>query len=76
MDIARLFKIGMTGLNLVQSLAQQGKDVTPTITALTKVFSKHPEQITDAELDDTEAELDRQLDEFEKPMDKLGKSHT
>lgn len=71
MDIQRLFEIGMKGLALIQSLAQQRKDVTPAIMALRNVFSKRSEAVTDAELDEVEATLDRVLDEFERPMDKL-----
>lgn len=73
MDIEKLFNVGMKGLNLIQSLAQQRKDVKPVITSLTNIFSKHPGQITDKELDDTEANLDAALDEFERPMKKFDK---
>lgn len=71
MDIGKLFGVAMKGVTLIQSLAQQGKDIKPVVTALTNVFSKHPDQVTDAELDETEADLDAALDEFEKPMTKL-----
>lgn len=70
MDVQRVFDIGMKGLNLIQSLAQQGKDVKPVITSLTNIFSKRTEQVTDAELDEIEVDLDNALDEFEKPMTK------
>lgn len=68
MDMARIFEIGMQGVSLIQSLAQQGKDIMPAVTALKNVFSKRPEDVTEAELDETEAVLDRLLDEFEKPL--------
>lgn len=72
-DFQQLFDVSMKGLNLIQSLAQQGKDIKPVLTSLTNIFSKHPDQITDEELDKTEADLDAALDEFEHPMTKLGK---
>lgn len=70
-DIQRIFDVGMKGMNLIQSLAQQGKDLKPTITALTNVFSKRPDQVSDEELDKTEEQLDQMLDDFEQPMTKL-----
>ena len=70
-DIQKIFDIGMKGLGLIQSLAQQSKDITPVIRSLTNVFSKRVEDVTDEELDQIEADLDAALDEFEKPMDKL-----
>lgn len=72
-DLAKLFSLGMKGLNLIQGLAQQGKDITPVVRSLTNVFSKRPEDVTDAELDAVETDLDAALDEFEKPMNKLSK---
>lgn len=71
MDIGRIFSLGMKGLNLIQGLAQQGKDITPVVKSLTNVFSKRPEDVSDAELDEVEKNLDEALDEFERPMDKL-----
>lgn len=68
MDIARVFEVGMKGLNLITTLAQQGKDITKVVQATTNIFSKRPEDVTDADLDDTEALLDSELDEFEKPL--------
>lgn len=68
MDIQKLFSLTMGALNTIHTLAQQGKDITPTMNALKKVYSKHPEQVTDEELDETEAALDADLDEFEKPL--------
>jgi hypothetical protein len=73
MDIEKLFELGMKGLNLIHGLAKEGKDITPVVVSLKKIFSKHPGQVTDQELDDTEADLDRAQDEFEKPMKKLEK---
>lgn len=72
-DIARIFELGMKGLMLVQGLAQQGKDVTPVIRSLTNIFSKRPVDVSDEELDSTEADLDAAQDEFERPMSKLSK---
>lgn len=67
-DIQKIFDVAMTGLNLVTSIAQQGKDISVAVGALTKVFSKRPEDVTDAELDETERVLDDLLDEFEEPL--------
>jgi hypothetical protein len=72
MDIQRIFNLSMKGLNLIQSLAQQGKDIKPVLTSLTNIFSKHPGQVTDEELNKAEADLDTALDEFERPMKKSG----
>lgn len=72
-DLDKLFSVGMKGLNLIQSLAQQGQDVKPVLTSLTNVFSKHPNDVTDEELDKTEADLDAAFDRFEAPMNKLNK---
>lgn len=70
MDIQKLFEVSMNGLQLIQGLAQQGKDIKPVITSLTNIFSKHPDQITDEELDKVESDLDAAQDEFERPMNK------
>lgn len=67
-DVGRIFEVAMTGLNLVTSLAQQGKDISTAVGALTKVFSKRPQDVTEEELDETERQLDELLDEFEKPL--------
>lgn len=64
----RLFEVTQKGLSLVLSLAQQGADIKPAWTALNNIFSKHPGQVTDAELDEVETLLDEQLDDFESPM--------
>lgn len=71
-DLQRLFDVSMKGLNLMQGLAQQGKDIKPVWNALTNIWSKQADQVTDEDLDKTEADLDAALDEFEKPMNKLG----
>lgn len=68
MDIQRIFDLGMKGVNLITSLATQGKDISRAATALKNVFSKRPEDVTEAELDEVERVLDELLDEFEKPL--------
>lgn len=73
MDIGKLFEVSMKGLNLIQTLAQQRKDITPVLTSMKNVFSKRSEDVTQEELDGLERELDEALDEFEKPMKKFGK---
>lgn len=73
MDIARVLELGFEGVNLITKLAQNGKDIVPVATALTNIFSKRAEDITEKDLDEVEAVLDAKLDEFEKPMDKLKK---
>lgn len=70
-DIQKIFDTAMKGLNLVQGLAQQGKDITPVIRSLTNIFSKRVGDVTDEELDQIEADLDAAMDEFERPMNKL-----
>lgn len=72
-DIQAIFDTAMKGLNLIQGLAQQGKDVAPVIRSLTNIFSKRASDVTDEELNQIEADLDAALDEFEKPMSKLKK---
>lgn len=67
-DMGRIFEVGMKGLNLITTLAQQGKDITKVVQATTNIFSKRPEDVTDADLDDTEAKLDEELDQFELPL--------
>jgi len=68
MDISKLFGTISKGISLVTTLAQQGKDISRVTVALQKVVSKHPNQVTDEELDDTELELDDMFDEFEVPL--------
>lgn len=68
MDIARILQIGMQAMNVITTLSQQGKDISRAVTAAKNVFSKRPEDITDADLDETERMLDEMLDEFEKPL--------
>lgn len=68
MDIARLLELGMKGVSIIQTLAQQRQDIMPVVTALKNVFSKQEDQITEADLDAVEEVLDRMLDEFEKPL--------
>lgn len=70
MDIQKLFEVSMNGLQLIQGLAQQGKDIKPVLTSLTNIFSKHPDQVTDEELDKVESDVDAAQDEFERPMNK------
>lgn len=67
-DIATILNIGMKSLGVIQSLAQNGKDIMPAVTAARNVFSKDVSQITEADLDEVEATLDAMLDEFEKPL--------
>lgn len=66
--IAKAFELGMKGLNLITTLSQQGKDITKVVQATTNIFSKRPEDVTDADLDETEALLDAELDDFETPL--------
>lgn len=68
MDIARIFAIVQKGMGIVTTLAQQGKDIMPAVTAITNIVSKRPEDVTEADLDETERVLDEKLDEFEKPL--------
>jgi hypothetical protein len=68
MDVQRLLEVGMKSFNIIKTLAQQGKDIMPAITAATNVFSKRADQITDKDLDEVERQLDDMLDEFEKPL--------
>jgi hypothetical protein len=73
MDIQKFFDVGMKAMNFIKTAAQSGKDVSVGVTAMTNIFSKRPEDITDAELDDTEAKLDAEMDRFEESMTKLKK---
>jgi hypothetical protein len=74
MDILlKLLPLALQGVSIIQALAQNGKDIMPVVTALKNIFSKRPEDITDADLDEVEAVLDAQIDEFELPMKKLKK---
>lgn len=67
-DIEKLFSVTMQGLELTQKLAQQGSDISGALKPLMNVFSKLPDQVTDAELDEVEEGLDEDLDDFEKPL--------
>jgi hypothetical protein len=69
-DMGRIFEVAMKGVTFVESLAQRGKDISIATVALKNIFSKRPEDVTDADLDEVEEGLDADLDEFEHPLNR------
>lgn len=67
-DLQRILDIGMKVMNLTMTLAKKGEDISTVVKAGTNIFSKKIEDVTEADLNETERVLDLELDKAERPM--------
>jgi len=70
MDAAAIFAIIEKGLTVVGTLIAVGQSATPALQALSKlVAGAQVDEVTQEDLDKTEALLDSLLADFNQPMD-------
>lgn len=64
MNFQALFDLAQKGFKVINSLKDAGEDIAPAVNALTKIFTKKKEDITQADMDETHKILLEQLEKF------------
>jgi hypothetical protein len=68
MDAAAILALVEKGISVASSLIVAGQSAAPAWAALTNLFNKKTGEITQADLDATEAVLDEQIAKFNAPL--------